>query len=280
MFNIIPLILILISLVIIIIIVTRKFSVLAALDVENIPAEREAKFKERIIGNRLKRNFIKYYSRIVRILKPGGIAIAEAVRSGYKKLIEFKENYNKEEIAKEDSPGLVDKLFVEVEDLIKDGNYNEAEQKLIDIIGIDAKSVKSFRKLGEVYFEKKDYEEAKQTYKHALRLLEKERDSIELSEKEEEGKTEALAGIDSRLAEIYFDVALIDRINNNHVEALNNLGKALKIQPNNPRYLDTKCEISIMEEDKISALDAYEKLKEVNPENQKLADFKHEINEL
>ena len=51
MFNIIPLLLILLSFGVIIYIVVKKFSILANLDVDSIPAEREAKFKEKIIND-------------------------------------------------------------------------------------------------------------------------------------------------------------------------------------------------------------------------------------
>jgi len=92
MFNIIPLILILLGLAAIIVIVVRKFSILANLDIDNIPAEREAKFKEQIIGKRMKRNFLKYYSRLARIIGPLGEAIGNLFKWLHERLLEFKEN--------------------------------------------------------------------------------------------------------------------------------------------------------------------------------------------
>ncbi|MCG2695403.1 hypothetical protein L6248_00495 [Candidatus Parcubacteria bacterium] len=74
MYNIIPLIIILISLLVIIIVVSRKFSVLASLDLESIPAEKEARFKERIISSRLKRNFVRWGSKTIRFIRPVGSA--------------------------------------------------------------------------------------------------------------------------------------------------------------------------------------------------------------
>jgi hypothetical protein len=59
-----------------------------------------------------------------------------------------------------------------------------------------------------------------------------------------------------------------------------NARKALEIEPNNPRYLDTILEISIIKKDKVLANETYKRLKEVNPENQKLAEIKEEIAEL
>jgi hypothetical protein len=41
-----------------------------------------------------------------------------------------------------------------------------------------------------------------------------------------------------------------------------------------------KLRISIMLKDKITALEAFEKLLDVNPENQKLIDFKKQIDEI
>jgi hypothetical protein len=76
MYNIIPLILILLSLGIMAIIIVRKFPALANLDVDNIPAEKEAKFKEQIISNRLKRSFIKWGSKFIRLVKPLGNYLA------------------------------------------------------------------------------------------------------------------------------------------------------------------------------------------------------------
>ena len=76
MYNIIPLFLILISLFAIIIIIIRKFSVLASLDVSTIQSEKEAMFKEQIIGNRLKRNIIRYTSKIKNFLKPAGLELS------------------------------------------------------------------------------------------------------------------------------------------------------------------------------------------------------------
>ncbi|MEA3398159.1 MAG: hypothetical protein U9R06_00245, partial [Patescibacteria group bacterium] len=81
-------------------------------------------------------------------------------------------------------------------------------------------------------------------------------------------------------AGLYFEMSLVCRAMDNLQGSLVNISQALKLEPNNPRYLDAKLEISIMNKDKISALDAYEKLAEVNPENQKLKELKGQVDEL
>lgn len=275
MFNIIPLILILVSLSVIIIIVVRKFPVLANLDLETIQAEREAKFKERIISNRLKRSYFKYLSRLLKILKPLGLAIINLFKWVYKKLIEFKENYNRTESTDEVSEGRLDEMFAEVEVSIKEERMEKAEEGLLKIISLDSKNIRAFKELGKLYHERKDFNEARQTFEHALKLLEQEsEEAVNNIEGQEADK------LNSEIAEIYFNLSLTLRSMDNYEGAMKSINKALRCEPNNPRYLDTRLEISIISKDKVIARDTFEKLAQTNPDNQKLDDLKKQIEEL
>ncbi|MDO8261010.1 MAG: hypothetical protein Q7T50_05970 [Candidatus Magasanikbacteria bacterium] len=281
MFNIIPLILILISLVVICTIVIKKFPILANLDIDSIQSEREAKFKEQIISNRLKRNYFRYYNQALKLIRPLMEGGANFFKWGYHKLLEFRDNYNKEQVVIEDGDVTLERLFAEIEALQKGEDGEEIEKKLIKAISLDSKNVKAFRMLGEVYFGRKDFNEAKQTWEHALRLAEKELEVIE--QNKESGKEvapeEALQA--SRvLSELYFDLAMVSIKIENIGDSLENIKKALKIEPNNPRYLDTMLEISIIKKDKHLAEKTYMKLEKVNPENGKLEEIKRQIEEL
>ncbi|OQA39135.1 MAG: tetratricopeptide repeat protein [Parcubacteria group bacterium ADurb.Bin316] len=275
MFNIIPLILIIISLILIINIVVKKFSALASLDVASIPAEKEAVFKERIMGNRLKREFFKYYSKLLKFLRPFFSTIGRLLKTLYGKLIDFKENYNRESSLVLNTEDHISKLLAEAEDLVKKDEYDEAEKRYIEIISLDSKNLKAFRSLGRLYAEEKKYQEAEQTLMHVLRLIDKEvnQSGGEVSDSDREE-------INSQLAETHFDLVEVNKGKNNLSEAISCINEALAIIPNNPRYLDTKLEISIMNKDKSSALEAYDKMAEVNPDNQKLGEFKKKIEEL
>lgn len=282
MFNILPLVLILISLLIIITVVVRKFPVLANLDVNSIQSEREARFKEQIISNRLKRNFYRYYNQFLKVARPVMGGVLNFSRWGYNKLLEFRDNYNKEKHIIEDSEVTVDRLFEETEEMMKADDAERAEKKLIEIIGLDPKNIKAFRLLGEIYMNRKDFNESKQTWEHALRLAEKEQEKFEQNadgELSEEELAEREA-INCTLAELYFDLSLVTLKMENIKEALDNINRALKTQPNNPRYLDTKLEISIIKKDKHLAEKTYEKFQRVNPENNKLDEWKERIEEL
>ena len=282
MYNIIPLVLILISFGIIIVIVARKFSILANLDVDSIQSEREAKFKEQIISNRLKRNYFKYYAKIVRVLKPTGQAVGGFFYGLFKKLVEYKEDYKEQKQAKAPIENVQEKLFSEIDELIEKDELDKVEAKYIKIISLDSKNIKAFRGLGKLYFERKNLNEAKQTLEHAIRLLEKDyniyesRQNEDLSEEEKIGKESA----NKNLSGSYFDLSLICRQQENYIEAIAAIDKALDFEANNPRFLDTKLEISIMSKDKDLACATFEKLKAVNPENKKLEELLMYIDKL
>lgn len=286
MYNIIPLLLILISLSVIIVIVSRKFSVLAALDVESIPAEKEAKFKERIISNRLKRNIIKYWAKSSRVLAPLGQLAGSYLKSRLHKLYQAKNVYQASE--RVEGPETIDQLFSQAEELKKQDDLDAAEKKYIEIIGLDSKNIKAFKELGRIYFEKKEFEEAKQTFEHILKLKEDEDIYENLAQIAKEkgdlnqARDEYLKSINinKQNAQTHFSLAEVYQAMGKLQDAMRALKKALKIEPANPRYLDTMLEISIIIKDKVLALDTYEKLFKANPENNKLEEFKQQIDEL
>lgn len=289
MYNIIPLLLILISLSVIIAIVIKKFSILANLDAENIPEEKEAKFKERIISNRLKRNIVKWWSKSSRLLKPLGLAVGNSFKSTLNKLYQLKNDYQAREGETIDVGRKIEQLFAAAEELKKQDELASAEKKYIEIIGLDSKNLKAFRELAQVYFEKKEYEEAKQTFEHILKLKEDDEavyDNLAQIAKEtgnlDLARDDYLKAIDinKQNARTHFSLAEVYQAMNKWPEAVKSLKKALKIEPLNPKYLDTMLEISIIVKDKALALEAYNKLIKANPENNKIAEFKRQIDEL
>ncbi|MDP2709214.1 MAG: tetratricopeptide repeat protein [bacterium] len=256
MYNILPLLLILISLSVIIAIVSRKFSVLAALDVDSIPAEKEAKFKERIISNRLKRNIIRWWSKFALISAPAARAAGDFFKSMLSRLYQAKNDYR---VSGEiDSGQIIEQLLVQAEEFKKHDDLDAAEKKYIEIIGFDSKNIKAFKELGQVYYDKKQFEEARQTFEHILKLREN----------------------GEEIYDIYFNLAEVYQAMEKYEEAIGNLKQALTQEPANPRYLDTMLEISIIIKDKALALDTYNKLSRANPENNKLGEFKKQIDEL
>ena len=151
MYNIVPLVLILLSLSVIIIIAAKKFSVLANLDIENIPTEKEAKFKEKLISDRLKRNFTKWRFRIIKLLKPLSVVSHNFFKWAYSSLHELKDKYKREAlVSAEDLSRKIEQLFSAADDFRRKGELEKAEKILIEIIGLDNKNIKAFKELGQI----------------------------------------------------------------------------------------------------------------------------------
>jgi len=290
MYDFISLALILTSITVIIAIVIRKFPALANLDVHNIPAEKEAQFKERILGNRLKRMIQKWTSRVNKVARPSGQALGNLFKWLYGRLIEMKDVYKDDR--REAAAGTDNRIALAFEAFEEYKSQNDlagAEKKLIEIIGLDPKNLKAFRALAQLYFDRKEFEEAKQTFEHILKLNEGDEEAFDglaniasQSGNLDQAKDEYLKSLkyNKQRGQTYYSLALVYESMKNPAEALKSIRKALSIESNNPRYLDMKLRISIMIKDKEAALRAYNKLKTVNPDNQKLGEFKAEIDAL
>jgi len=259
MYNIIPLVIICVSLLIILIIVVRRFPALANLDVENIPAEKEARFKEKIMESRLQRFLAKWRIRFSRILSFFGSGAAKGFKWVLARLSDMKKSYVAEKlpVTPEEKVEKVKVLLVDSERLDDKEDFEDKESALIKIIELEPRNVEAFRSLGSLYFANKKNEEAKQAWAHALKLL---------------GDSDF-----DRQSDIYYSLALLYKESGDDEGALETIKMAVKISPNNPRYLDALVEISIMNKDKVSAIEGLEKLAEVNPKNGKLDDFKAQI---
>lgn len=249
----IPLIVMAVSLVVIIIIVFRHIQDLANLSVESIPSVREAQFKEEIISKRLKRGMLDKVKYFASTINPAVLKL-----NNYIKTIVYKIHESRAKITAKKMNGVslesekIEDLFNEVDELIKDGNFDECEKKLINILELDYKNIDAFASLGQIYFEKKNYNEAKQTLEHVIKL-------------------------EPNNDEIYFDLALVCKAMNNNDGWYENLKKAQKINENNPRYLDSLLEVLIVIKDKVKAKEIYDQLMSVNSDNAKLDQFKKEI---
>lgn len=261
MYNLVPLILISISLLIIIVIVVRKFSFLASLDVDSIPGEKEARFKESVAGKRIKRSLMKWnswaYNNLGGFLKGAGSFLV----TSYDKLFQIKESYDQQlKEGQEDKDKKISRLFNDIGDLDPEDDFEEVEKKLIEIVGLDSKNIDAFQKLGDLYFDNKKFQEAKETYGHILKLV---------------GDDDVV-----KQAEVYYDMAMAGKENKKDQEALENMKKVFSLTPNNPKYLDIMFEVSIINKDEETASKAYNKLTEVNPENKKLEEFKERLENL
>lgn len=250
------------------IIVGRKFGFLANIDVDQVAGERARVLKQQIIADRLRRRLSKWGFLIIRSVKP----ISRLLRNGfdwfYDRLNDWQRSQaNREASLNQEIGKRIETLLSEAEELVKAERLEMAEKKYIEIIGLDPRNFNAFKELGELYYQLELWNEAKQTLEHALHLR-------------RPSSGDQPSSKDLELAQLHFILANVYEGAGELNKAVMALKKALKIEENNPRYLDRLIEVSIIKKDKIVALEGYKKLESTNPENQKLEQFRSRIAEL
>jgi tetratricopeptide (TPR) repeat protein len=255
------LLIVLILIVIILFIIIRRFPSLAILDVDNIPKEKEAKIKEEISRKRIKRKFSffsKHFASFVDFVNK----IFDSFWFKLKKIKEEKEQERENARLFKISPkDKIDILFSQADDLIKNEKWDEAEKKLLDVISIDDKNFKAFLNLANVYQSQEKWEEAKQTLLYTLKLS-------EISDEENNN---------DNLANLNYSLALINKKLNDLDSSFENISEALKINFNNPRYLDLMLDLCIIKKKKELANNFLSKIKKINPENNNISEWEEKI---
>lgn len=283
------------SLIGVVAIVVRRFPTLAAIDTGSIPAERHGELKTRLIEQRLKRKLEAALRALVSALKPASRAFIAFLRQRYEQLLALERQYRTRVAAptvltpeeRERKDREVDRLLTVAYDAINRGAIEEAEQSAIDVIARDPRNVGAYRVLASVYLENKEYEHARETLEFIIQRLHVEDDELyaELGQvASEEGKLEEAKreieksiSLNSQAAERYLDLSRVNLALGDTQNAFESCKRAAEIEPNNPKYLDALVETSIVAGKREWASDTLEKLRTVNPENQKLEELQARI---
>jgi tetratricopeptide (TPR) repeat protein len=180
-------------------------------------------------------------------------------------------------------------LIKEARDNAKLERFGMAEEAVIEALKLDPQRVEAYRVLADVYQSQKLYEQAKQTLEYLIRL-----DNRDEAAYERLGTVEAILGqwpeaeasylqsigltakpalVRTELGETYLKMG-------DPAKALEQFRLALVDEPYNPRYLDYFLETAILLGDAVASDEAYAVLETVNPENQKLAEFRARIDKL
>jgi tetratricopeptide (TPR) repeat protein len=268
MLTIISLIITGLAILVIAVIMVRKFPALAILDVNNMPAEKEAKFKERIIKQKVERDLSRWTGFLGRIFIFLNRRLARFLKARQSRLKRIRINYKREaKISWPEKQRQVKELIFAADEALKNEQEAEAEEKLLEAISLDQKNLAAFFKLGFLYEQQRKWAEARQTYEYTLKLA------------EQAGDDRDILG-DVTVQEIYFSLAEVERDSDNLAAALENIREALDREPNNPRYLDLILDLSIIKKDKDLAYECWNKLAAVNPENNKLIERRAQIDSL
>lgn len=294
-YDIIPFVIIIISLIIIFLIIVKKIPLLSQIDIEELPTEKQAKIKEKIVLERIKRRLVSIKnSRIWQFFRFSLLLVKSKFKQGFNHLIVLDKKFREKEkggfidVDRESLANEINTNLIEAEELLKMNQLNQAEEKYIKVISLDNKNKEAYRGLAEIYFEKKEFEQAKEIYKHLLKI-DKQDDSIyamlgrvSLAQGNfHQAEKDYLRSLKiQQRSSTYVDLGLCYKEIGKSLEAQETFKKALEFDPNNPRTLDLLLEISIMLKDKNLAKHYWQRLKEVNPENKKLPTLEETIEKL
>lgn len=267
-YNILPIIIIAVCLAIIISIIIKKFPELKALNVDSIPEERDAKVKEKIISNRVNRKTQAFFNKAAAFFFPIIGKIKENFRRLFQKVSELEKQYEKKEsIFTEDDKKTIDlrvkELLAAAETFKEKSQLLDAEKKYIEIITLDSKNLDAYEGLAKIYLQKKEFDQAKETYIFLIKAAE---------------KTKNFSPI--KLAVFYFDLAEIFKNSDKMNKCFDLMKKVISLDTNNPKYIDFYLDCSIILKRKMDAMRALKHLKQINPENRKIVDFEKRIGEI
>ncbi|MFA6466373.1 MAG: hypothetical protein WCV71_00755 [Patescibacteria group bacterium] len=287
-------IIILLSLGFIIWRVIKKFSLLTNINVDNLPEVKIQRQKEAILKTRLERSWMEIFAKLQVLAGPAKTKLKGSLKQYYKKLKDIEKDIKHRGFEKlsssVDKSQAIDEILTTAKQQINNEEYNQAEEIILDAIGLDQHNIEAYRLLAEVYRLKKEYSQARETLEYLLKLTHAEdpdvyysladiaRERGNLKQAEEEYIKSISLSDDNylyllSLAEVYIDLEEEEK-------ALETAKRALLLAPNNPKILDFLINISIIMSDKELASDYLDKLKEVNPANQKIAEFIERIDSL
>ena len=287
-YEIILLIIAIVLLVPIIVIYVRHFPEIAAIEVNQIPEEKQQKIKVIMAEQRLYRKLKRWFKFFARVVEPVKSLTVTIVKNWQERLKELEKKYKIEALTvkavtdkgKESLQNKINLMLKQAWELAEAEDFTAAEEAFIQIVQLDPKSAEAFAGLGSIYFEQKKFNEAIEVYLYVLKMMkDQDIDSVHLkslpADLDSEEKQKMLR---SEKANIYFQLAEVYQAAEDFDKAYEAYQNAHQLEENNPKYLDALVGICIMKKDKLKAQEYFLKLKEVNPENKKLSDLEEQIN--
>lgn len=294
MWDILLILLVILSLAFIISTIIKKSSFLTNINVDNLPDVKIQRQKEAILKNRLERSWVNIFDKLKTMADPAKSKVNEIFRQYYKKLKDIEKDLRRRGFEKlsssVDRSQAIDEILTTAKQHINNEKYSEAEDTILDAVAIDPHNIEAYKLLAEVYRLKKEYSQARETLEYLLKLTHTEDPEVyyslayiakergNLKQAEEDYIRSISLSEDNylyflSLAEVYIDLEEEEK-------ALETAQKALLLAPNNPKILDFLINLSIIMSDKELATDYLDKLKEINPENQKITEFMERIDNL
>lgn len=298
MMNIVPFLLLILSLGVIVWFVVHKYAQLLLIDIDTLPHIQQTRKKDALIRKRAEKESVHLYVNLKKALRPV-IQIGKNIQLAFRKFVGNIERKAAEEEAQYSKPVTKEErrekkqsskqLVQEARTDIHQEDLETAEKKFLAAIKQDPKNKHAYKGLADVYEKQGNMTEAKETYQFVLQI-DKDDEEVYLrlgSIAENEVKIED--------AVEYYEQAVMINPNNpqrfvkiydlltqigQHETALEAIRQALALEPQSPKYLDNFLETSIILGRKDLAEDGYTQLRMINPENQKLVSFRQRIDDM
>lgn len=279
-FTIISLLIVVLCLAVIIKIIARRWHALIAIDLESLPAERDARTKKKILSDRLKRHFYQLKTKTAEKTRPFFSRVADScVDLSHRVQGAVEATVHRKHLERDEAAGVPIEESTALSRLLRDGDaflereeYGEAEKRFIDAVSLDPKNLQAYAGLATIYKAQKEWAGAQE-------VLEYLRDHLRDYATAEQDSAEQSAYL-MRLAESLNQLSEVYLIQDKRSEARTAIDEALELQPANPKFLDAGLELYIILGKPKEARQILWRLKEANPENQKIEGFEERIKAL
>jgi tetratricopeptide (TPR) repeat protein len=217
------------------------------------PADHETQLKERLLVERLSRSGRVTSERVARWLELRGVGMRGWLERSSRRLRLLAQ----EHLPKQERAGKVscDSLLGAAKGALEREAYEEAEESFLACLKLDARHREAYLGLGRLYRARKEYDLAGETLQFLRTLLPQDAEVI-----------------------VAYAEVLRDRGEMN--AAFTEVQAALQHAPRNPRFLDFAVELAIVNSDVKNAKMYLKRLREANPENQKLEDIEKRVEQL
>lgn len=269
------------------VLIFRKFPFLAAINPANAPRAAEEK-KANLMEQRLRRKFGTLWSGVKERSKPMMTKTGGVLTKAQKKLVDLEHEYKirslpvflnrrQRQAVNNDIQDFLD----QAQALLEDGEMSAAEDKALQAVRFEPRSVPAFELLAGLYLEQHEYGHAKEVYLYLQKLTEDPEaiydhhplNEIAATEEAIEDPVARQQRYLERIAHCY--EALSDWPN-----AFVTIEQLVRLQPNNPKLLDRYIDIAIAYEKPTFAEEGLQRLATVNPDNTKIEEWRQKITDL
>lgn len=231
----------------------RKYQMLRMLDPDTSRSMRERKLRNRIMEDRMQRTARVHVERFVHVMLIPWRALRDAFRRLAGKLVAVERRYHRERARDTRiSPEDLQSMLVEAERALREERFQIAEERLVELISVAPKFAAAYEALSRVYSAKKEWKEAVESLACYVKLTPQDAEGHFL------------------LGSLYAETRVLEK-------AFVEYGLALERAGHNPKYLDAYIATALELRERSDAERAIQTLKEVNPDNAKIAVFEEAL---